>query len=275
MNCQMGSLVLCLCLIFVILLSHSTSMAPEVDDEREFDYVEGSKKGPKHWGSIKKEWEACNYGRLQSPIDLSISEAGAALGPLKLSYSPTNVILKNRGHDIAIQWEENAGTLDVNGIVYSLKQTHWHSPSEHTIDGKRYDMELHQVYVSQDHNLENKIIVIGVLYELGYHDEFLSKLSNDIESMKDKVEQRNIGQLSPADVKFSGTQYFNYVGSLTVPPCTEGVLWVVFDSIMTVSTQQINLLREAVHDHYAMNARPVQPRHPRHFNGSSPMELIN
>lgn len=74
----------------------------DADDEREFDYVEESKKGPKHWGSIKKEWEACSHGRKQSPIDLSKSEAGVALGPLKRSYNPTNAILKNRGHDIAV-----------------------------------------------------------------------------------------------------------------------------------------------------------------------------
>ncbi|XP_048320891.1 carbonic anhydrase Nec1 [Ziziphus jujuba] len=275
----MSRIVLSLSLIFLInLFLHSLSTsAQEAEDEREFDYIEGSKKGPRSWGNIKEEWGACNNGNMQSPIDLSKSHAAGAgsstqLLLINITYNPTNGILKNRGHDITIQWEGTAGLLHINGSKYSLKQSHWHSPSEHTLDGIRYVMELHMVYASSDFNVKNKYAVVGVLYRFGQPDDFLSKLTQDIASMNDTLEQRNVGLLNPADTKIDGRRYYNYVGSLTVPPCTQDVLWIVVEKVKTVSSEQVDLLRQAVHDHSTLNARPVQPRNRReiHYHGPKP-----
>ncbi|RVX11988.1 Alpha carbonic anhydrase 7 [Vitis vinifera] len=225
------------------------------EDEREFEYIEGSEKGPKHWGELKEEWAACNNGDLQSPIDLSNQRVKVIpkLGDLKRNYKLCNATVKNRGHDISLQWVGDAGSIRINGTEYKLQQGHWHAPSEHSINGRRYDLELHMVHVSPDNN----IAVVGLIYKTGQPDKFLSKMMSNITSMADKMEQRKMGVIHPGDIKMGGRKYYKYMGSLTVPPCTEGVTWII--NKRTVSREQVKQLRLAVHDYAEMNARPVQP----------------
>ncbi|XP_041027973.1 alpha carbonic anhydrase 7-like [Juglans microcarpa x Juglans regia] len=249
-------------LIFVVLFSHLRSTASqEVEDEREFDYLEGSEMGPRHWGDIRKEWAACKNGDMQSPIDLSSRRVKLIpkLGELKRSYKLSNATIKNRGHDISVQWVGDAGYIQINGTDYSLQQGHWHSPSEHSINGRRYDLELHMVHLSQDINMKNKIVVDGLFYKIGRPDAFLSKLMRNIRSMADEKVERNMGVIDPTEIKMGGKRYYRYMGSLTVPPCTEGVTWIINKKVRTVSRKQVKLLREVVHDYAEMNARPVQP----------------
>ncbi|XP_044506217.1 alpha carbonic anhydrase 7-like [Mangifera indica] len=136
-------------------------MAKEEEQVREYEYAEGSEKGPAHWGDLKPEWSACKTGTMQSPIDI-ISERVKEIsksGDLETNYKPCNAILRNRGHDISLKWSDNnAGTVKVNGTDYMLDQVHWHSPSEHTINGQRNDLELHMVHRNID-----KVAVIGLL----------------------------------------------------------------------------------------------------------------
>ncbi|XP_010050504.1 alpha carbonic anhydrase 7 [Eucalyptus grandis] len=251
------------------------STAGEVEDEREFDYIAGSEKGPKHWGELRKEWEACKKGETQSPIDLSSRRVKVIpkLGGIQRSYKPSNATLKNRGHDISLQWDVgNVGSVKINGTEYFLQQCHWHSPSEHTINGRRYEMELHMVHVSTDPNVENNIAVVGLLYKTGRPDAFLSKLMGNLWSMVDQEGERTMGVFDPRKIKMGGKSYLRYMGSLTVPPCTEGVIWTINKKIGTVSKDQIKLLREAVHDHAEKNARPVQPLNRREIHLYQPKE---
>ncbi|VVA41618.1 PREDICTED: alpha carbonic anhydrase [Prunus dulcis] len=250
-------------LLFLVLCSqYSTpATAQEVEDEREFDYLQGSGKGPKQWGEMKKEWAACKNGGMQSPIDLSSQRVKLIpnLGKLNTAYKPCNATVKNRGHDISIEWVGDAGSLKINGTEYLLKQCHWHSPSEHSINGRRFDMELHMVHLSPDPNVTNKIAVIAALYKIGRPDSFLTKLTRDIQSMTDQKEERSVGIIDPNKIKIPGKSYYRYMGSLTVPPCTEGVIWTINKKIRTVSRDQVKLFRVAVHDYAETNARPVQP----------------
>ncbi|CAB4317725.1 unnamed protein product [Prunus armeniaca] len=256
-------------LVFVLLFTHSTVSvvkAQEVEDERDFDYVDGSKKGPAYWGEIKKEWAACKHGGMQSPIDLpgKSFQILPSLVELKRTYKPSNATLKNRGHDIKLEWAGNAGSIEINGIQYFLKQSHWHSPSEHSIMARvscvRYDMELHMVYQSPDPKVESNTAVVGVLYQIGRPDAFLSKLTRDIASLTDKKIERSVGVIDPAEIaELDGKNYYRYIGSLTIPPCTEGVIWIMSKQFGTVSREQIDLLRVSVYDYAEMNARPLQP----------------
>ncbi|XP_057743640.1 alpha carbonic anhydrase 7-like [Arachis stenosperma] len=253
-----------LLILVTIFLIHSTKIwtsAEEVENEREFDYIKGSEKGPSHWGELNKEWEACKNGEIQSPIDLSNKRVTVVpnLGVLRKNYKPHNATLVNRGHDISLRWNGDAGSIDINGTQLFLKQCHWHSPSEHTINGRRYDMELHMVHESPEANGKTKVAVVGLLFKIGRPNPILSKLSNYIKSLVDKEEEKNIGVFDPSEIKFGGKKYYRYMGSLTVPPCTEGVIWTINKKVGTVSREQINLLREAVHDHAEKNARPTQP----------------
>ncbi|XP_059428581.1 carbonic anhydrase Nec1-like [Corylus avellana] len=248
-------------LIFLVLFSCLTSTAAEeVENEREFDYAEGSEKGPLHWGEIHEEWASCKNGSMQSPIDMSSERVKLIpkLGKLKWNYRSCNATVNNRGHDISVHWIcDHAGSIQINGTDYFLKQGHWHSPSEHSINGRRYDLELHMVHETLNPGVKN-IAVVGLLYKIGPPDSFLSKLMRNVHSMIDKEDHRKMGVIDPAEIKMGGKEYYRYIGSLTIPPCTEGVIWTINKKISTVSREQVKLLREAVHDYAERNARPFQ-----------------
>ncbi|XAR69663.1 Carbonate dehydratase [Bertholletia excelsa] len=239
------------------------------EDEREFDYWEKSEKGPRRWGELKEEWAACKNGEMQSPIDLSsrrVSTFGRS-SYLRRFYKPSNATVKNRGHDISVQWTVGeAGSARINGTEFFLEQGHWHSPSEHSINGRRYAMELHMVHLLPDHKGKNKAAVIAVLYRIGKPDRFLSLLMKNISSMNDEKGERHMGVIDPREMKLGSRSYYRYMGSLTTPPCTEGVVWIISRRVRTVSREQVKLLREVVHDYAEKNARPLQPQNEREIH---------
>ncbi|XP_058747185.1 carbonic anhydrase Nec1-like [Vicia villosa] len=249
-----------LILVTILLLSTKWTIAQEVENETEFDYIKGSKHGPSHWGELHKEWAACNNGKMQSPIDMSDPRVSIVpnLEILKWNYKPQNATIKNRGHDIQVKWEGDAGSINVNGTEYFLHQAHWHSPSEHTINGRRYEVELHLVHESTKVNGKSEIAVIGILYKIGEPNSILTEWSKYIKLMLNTEAQISIGVVDPSHIHFGGRKYYRYIGSLTVPPCTEGVIWIINKKLRFVSVEQVKLLREAVHDHAEKNARPLQ-----------------
>ncbi|CAL5001669.1 unnamed protein product [Urochloa decumbens] len=229
----------------------------ETEDEHEFSYDPRDEHGPAHWGQIKAEWANCSAGRMQSPIDLHHERVSLvrALGYLNHSYRPADASIVNRGHDIMVKFKGDAGSVVINGTAYYLKQLHWHSPTEHTVDGRSYDMELHLVHESA----EGKAAVIGILYEVGAHDAFLHALEPAIRRIADRQDhEEHVGVVDPRGARGRASVYYRYLGSLTTPPCTEGVIWTVVKRVRTVSKYQLELLREAVHDDMEKNARPVQ-----------------
>ncbi|KAK7312584.1 hypothetical protein VNO77_36541 [Canavalia gladiata] len=248
-------------------------MSQEVEDEREFNYDVKSERGPQHWGDIRPEWSVCNNGSMQSPIDLLNERVQIVshLGTLQMNYQPSNATLKNRGHDIKLEWLAGTSYLQINGTQYVLKQFHWHSPSEHTIDGRRLDLELHMVHETPS----GETAVIGILYKTGRPDPFLSLLSDHLEEISDSTgEETVVGVMDPRLIKIgrNRTQYYRYIGSLTVPPCTENISWTILREVRSVSREQIRLLRVAVHDESDTNARPLQPTNNRLVQFNKPKE---
>ncbi|KAF3789256.1 Alpha carbonic anhydrase 4, partial [Nymphaea thermarum] len=212
------------------------------DEETEFDYIEGSPRGPENWWRLEPNglWETCGTGQRQSPIDLNRPHLPGVVSPLVLTHRPAHAILRNRGHDIAVQWtNQDAGGFYVEGTLYTLVQCHWHSLSEHHINGNGYDLELHLVHVSE----EGKVAVIGILYQIGHRpDYFLSKIMDGIKRLVKNVEEKwvDVGVVNPRDVKIGHGEYYRYNGSLTTPACDEGVIWTVMK------------------ERYPFNARPIQ-----------------
>ncbi|KAH6801611.1 alpha carbonic anhydrase 4 [Perilla frutescens var. frutescens] len=223
-------------------------------DESPFTY--DSKKGPENWANLNPKWKTCAKGKLQSPIDLVDDrvEIMPELGILKRAYKPAPAMIKNRGHDIQVVWEGDAGFAMLNGTEYKLLQCHWHTPSEHTMNGKRFELEVHLVH----NNSLGHLAVVGVVYKLGHPDPFLAKLLETIKTTTPNHEGNVAGDVNPWDIKFGSRKYYRYLGSLTVPPCTEGVLWTIVKKVRTVSREQVRALRDAVHDGYEKNARPTQ-----------------
>ncbi|KAK4777507.1 hypothetical protein SAY87_017694 [Trapa incisa] len=256
---------------FILLLPHCKLLticrADEVEDETPFTYEKGSETGPDKWGLINPEWRTCNYGKMQSPIDFldQSVQVSNILGRLKRDYKPAHATIKNRGHDITVTWKKDAGKINLNGTDYNLVMCHWHSPSEHTFNGSRYQLELHIVHISS----HGEIAVVGILYKYGRLDGFLRKLFHHINAVGHKGEgsshmssirhkERHLGIINPGDIKFGSRKYYRYIGSLTVPPCSEGVIWTISKKVRTVSRDQVRALRKAVHDGFESNARPIQ-----------------
>ena len=236
------------------ILTFCNARKAEVDDESPFNYEGGSEKGPGKWGHINSTWKVCDTGKFQSPIDLLHERAKLypELGKLKRNYKPAIAEIVNRGHDIQVRWKGDAGKININGSDHKLLQCHWHSPSEHTLNGTKFDMEMHAVH----NNSLGRIAVIGVLYKFGRPDPFLEKVMPHLKTVGEKG--IDLGRLDPRVIIFGTKKYYRYLGSLTVPPCTEGVTWTIVKKVRTVSRRQVRALRHAVHDGFQRNARPVQ-----------------
>ncbi|KAK1266491.1 Bifunctional monodehydroascorbate reductase and carbonic anhydrase nectarin-3 [Acorus gramineus] len=252
-------------LVALLLLSSHRGQASadeEVEDETEFSYIEGSCNGPERWGYLNENWTMCRDGKMQSPIDLWDARPNPFLDGLYMNYRIANATIENRGHDIMIEWGNGtAGSINIMRKTYFLRQLHWHSPAEHSIKGWRPALELHMVHVSAD----GEIAVIGILYEYGRSDDFLTTMHEHIEDITGTtLKKKDIGKVDPRWVHLNSYEpYYRYDGSLTTPPCSEGVLWTVLREVRTVGRYQVDWLRNAVNDDARMNARPIQPRNGR------------
>lgn len=218
--------------------------------------------GPEKWGNLRPDYHECSAGSLQSPINIVTKEAvwNPHFQPLTREFNPANATLVDNGFNIAIQWNKGAEILTVDGKNYSLKQLHWHSPSEHTINGIRYSAELHLVHGSDDGNIS----VVSVLYKLGQPDPFLSRMMNYMWLLEKEVSAGletpiPLGIVRTRPMKPRPHKYYRYMGSLTVPPCTEKIIWNIFAKVKEMSEAQLAALRAPLDSHCKHNARPLQP----------------
>ncbi|KAM0939721.1 putative carbonic anhydrase [Dioscorea sansibarensis] len=180
-----------------------------------------------------------------------------------MDYTPTNATLVNNVFNIMMQYNQNVGTVVVNEKKYHLKQMHWHSPAEHTIDGVRHPVELHLVHFSDDGN----ITVIAVLYKYGDEDKLLIKIKDKVDELaKDacsvtgkKATHIPLGVINTKYLKHRNHKYYQYVGSLTSPPCTENVIWNIAGNVREMSEEQAAELKAPLDIGYKDNSRPLQP----------------
>jgi carbonic anhydrase len=205
-------------------------------------------EGPAHWGDLKPEFAACKTGHSQSPVNIAGARS-ADLPAIQFEYKPSALHIINNGHTIEIDYAPGS-FIRIGDKRYELKQFHFHHPSEETIKGKRFPMELHLVHSDADGNLA----VISVLLEVGAANSLIETLwgvapkTDGLEKTEDNV-QINAAELLPAD-----RSYFTFAGSLTTPPCTEGVNWFVFKTPVTISNKQVATFAEI----YPYDERPTQ-----------------
>jgi carbonic anhydrase len=207
--------------------------------------------GPEHWGDLSSKFHACSTGRSQSPID--ITRIGGSTDGIVTSYGPTAVDLVNNGHTIQQNYEPGS-TMISEGNEYELLQFHFHSPSEHTIEGKYFPLEMHLVHK----DAEGRLAVVGVMFNEGRENPDLASLwehmpesANTSYGSSDLV---NASNLLPSSLSF-----VRYNGSLTTPPCSEGVRWHVVTEPLEASAAQIDKFLSVVQE----NNRPVQARNQR------------
>lgn len=189
----------------------------------------------------------CSEGKNQSPINLS-HFLKAELAPVNISYKPGTKDILNNGHTIQVDYA-GGSTITVDGHEFELKQFHFHAPSENQINGKPFAMEIHFVHADKSGNLA----VVAVMLTEGPANALMEKLWR---VMPEKPGARNALQgMTAADLLPGKRDYYRYNGSLTTPPCTEGVLWLVMKEPVTVSKGQVEKFAHTMHH---PNNRPVQ-----------------
>ena len=208
--------------------------------------------GPAHWGNLQADFRSCDLGTEQSPIDLK-SSIRAQVGSVIPGFQDIPLAIQNNGHTIQVNCAPGSYSM-INGKRYDLLQFHFHHPSEHLLSGKRYDLELHFVHKSAEGNLA----VLGVFIQPGTTNTALAPIWSAMPHEAGAVQQ--VGTtVRPAALLPASRTYFRYQGSLTTPPCSEGVLWTVFASPIEASTSQIQQFAQL----FANNARPEQGLHRR------------
>jgi carbonic anhydrase len=212
--------------------------------------------GPGFWGQLNPAWEACaGGGGRQSPIDVDHVQIDPSLRPLNIRLKPTPIVLLNNGHSIEQEYEPGS-TLRLGSATYRLAQFHFHALSEHTIGGWRGVMELHAVFRDDP---DNKVAVVAVLYKLGHPNRFLRQLSSAGLPMKEGQTVRSPVEINLANGLTDTSAYYIYAGSLTTPPCTENVTWLVLKQPAEISSGQFKAFDKILGDDF----RPLQDRNGR------------
>ncbi|GGD21483.1 carbonic anhydrase [Franconibacter pulveris 601] len=210
---------------------------------------------PEHWGELDAQYSLCQKGMNQSPIDIERT-VKTQPNPLQIHYVEGPNLILNNGHTIQASVNgKTQDTLTLDGESFALQQFHFHAPSENTLHGKHYAMEMHLVHK----NAAGEIAVVAVMFETGKANNELEKLWQAMPA-KAEVSQPltasvDINKLLPQD-----KTHYRFSGSLTTPPCSEGVTWLVLKHPLTLSPAQLDKFKSVMHHD---NNRPVQPPHGR------------
>jgi carbonic anhydrase len=213
-----------------------------------WDYERGA-TGPDAWGQLDPSFGLCQQGGSQSPVDLKGALRVPSLTGLKLEYASSRVKVTHNGHTLQVN-VDTGSALTIDGKRFDLVQFHFHTPSEHTVDGKSYPMELHLVHQAADKNLA----VIGVILVEGAPNTALGRFWERLPKQPSEVDTGQSIELKDL-LPRSTDDYFTYAGSLTTPPCTESVRWIVLQQPVSISKSQVERFRAV----FPNNARPVMP----------------
>jgi carbonic anhydrase len=221
--------------------------AAKAGDGHEIHWGYGGEGGPAAWGSLKPEFGLCARGQRQSPIDIR-DGISVDLEPLKIDYRASGFNVIDNGHTVQVNVAPG-NVIEVTGRRYELVQFHFHRPSEERINGRQYELSVHLVHKDP----EGRLAVIGVVLERGAAQPVVQQVWNSLPLEKNETVPGaaaiDLNALLPQDKR-----YFTYMGSLTTPPCSEGVLWMVMQQPVPVSPAQIGIFSRL----YPNNARPVQ-----------------
>ncbi|WP_045399480.1 carbonic anhydrase [Vibrio campbellii] len=199
--------------------------------------------GPEFWGKFSQD---CQQGKNQSPVNIR-SSVLSIMDEININYLGHAVSAIDNGHTLQANVEGN-NTLLVDDKKFTLSQFHFHTPSENHINGKEYPLEAHFVHADKDGNLA----VVAVFYKLGDENPALDKL------LKHDFEKGKTTSFAPVGIQSlipSKHNYYRFNGSLTTPPCSEGVRWLVLKEVQTASSAQV----KAFMDIMGKNNRPIQP----------------
>lgn len=213
------------------------------------------KNGPLNWGKLDPAYKACSEGRQQSPVDIRGAHLNKALQPIEYHYIAGSVTLENTGRTIIVHVRPGSYIV-ADGVRYELQQFHFHHPGEEAFKGRITDMNVHLVHKSAD----GKIAVIAIRFAMdrGEPDAVLAALWPHLPKKAGETAKVD-DMIDPAGFLPSDRGYWTYVGSLTAPPCTEGVRWFVYEDTLSLSLSQLRAFSAL----FPLNSRPLQDLHGR------------
>jgi len=205
--------------------------------------------GPAHWGDLNEAFHMCKEGENQSPIDLN-GFIEAELPSISLDYKATATTDVNNGHTVKIDFGEGS-SFSIDGKTFALKQYHFHTPSENTINGKHFPMEAHFVHASN----KGELAVIAVMFVEGKENKSLQTIIDHMPQHVGDKQDLSTTKLNAIDLLPANKDYYRFNGSLTTPPCSEGVRWIVMKTPVEASKAQLEAFSKVL----GKNNRPVQP----------------
>ena len=207
------------------------------------------KEGPADWGKLDSTYATCSLGHTQSPIDIKDAKS-ADLPALKFDYQAVPLNIIDNGHTIQINYPAGS-TLAVGDKTYTLKQFHFHHPSEEHINGHGFDLVSHLVHADADGHLA----VVAILFKPGAENPLLATLWKSIPSEKEKAVDVPGVMIDVSTLLPDDHGYYTFTGSLTTPPCSEDVTWYVLKSQSSISSAEVAAFAKL----YPKDARPIQP----------------
>ncbi|MCO6451398.1 MAG: carbonic anhydrase family protein [Caldilineales bacterium] len=247
-------------IVLALLLTFATAAAASEGPHWSYD----GDTGPAFWGVLAEDYALCGTGQSQSPVDIP-SSAPSNPADLGMAYQPSAVNIFNNGHTIQVNYDPGSN-LTVDGSEYQLLQYHFHAASEHTVDGSQRPMEIHFVH----QNAQGKLAVVGTFLVDGAANAAYTPIFDNLPASESEPEAVPGAQVNAIDLMPGQKTYWRYSGSLTTPPCSEGVTWLVMNNPVEVSSEQIGAYT-AIYDH---NFRPTQAMNSREFIvGQAPTTL--
>ena len=204
--------------------------------------------GPANWSKINVDWGKCGNGSRQSPIDIR-DGMKVELEQISFDYRPSSFNVVDNGHTVQVG-VSGGNYITVQNRMFELQQFHFHRPSEERINGKAFEMVVHLVH----RDAEGRQAVLALLLERGAPQATIQTVWNNLPLEKFETMQPTI-LLDPAEMLPARRDYYTYMGSMTEPPCSEGVLWMVMKQPVQASPAQMALFSRL----YPLNARPIQP----------------
>ncbi|MCB0210340.1 MAG: carbonic anhydrase family protein [Anaerolineae bacterium] len=218
--------------------------------------------GPDNWGELSPDFATCSTGVEQSPVDIT-ADAPVNEADIQFNYQPSALTVVNNGHTIQANYDEGSSIV-VNGETYNLLQFHFHEHSENTVAGEPGAMEIHFVH----QNDSGELAVVGALMNVGAESEALAPVWTNMPAEEGEPVAVDGATVSADDILPADRTYYRFNGSLTTPPCSEGVTWLVMTNPIEISQEQL----EAFQQIHSGNYRPVQPFNDRQFLVSADMD---
>ena len=234
-------------IVGLLLVAGGASLAAEhAGTSPHWDYA--GKRGPAHWATLDAAFAAC-AGHKQSPVDLT-HFTDVALPPITFDYKAGGRDVINNGHTVQVDYDPGS-SLAVDNTVFALKQFHFHVPSENHIAGRAFPMEAHFVHT----DAQGHLAVVAVMFVHGARNPALEALWTHLPTKADERHALS-PEIAAASLLPADRDYYRYEGSLTTPPCSEGVQWLVLKQPVTASAAQISRMAAALGH---ANNRPIQP----------------